>query len=59
MVVAGLLHGRAARHRLGAQVLYHAGLRGEPSTWPQGPRGCGLALGPLLGQLLQLSTWPL
>lgn len=29
MVVAGLLHGRAARHRLGAQVLYHAGLRGE------------------------------
>ena len=41
MVVAGLLHSRAARHRLGAQGLHHAGLRGEPSTWPQGPRGLG------------------
>lgn len=41
MVVAGLLHSRAAGHRLGAQVLHHAGLSGEPTTWPQGPRGLG------------------
>ena len=59
MVVAGLLHSRAARHRLGAQGLHHAGLRGEPSTWHRDLAGWGLALGPLLVQLLQLSTWPL
>lgn len=41
MGVAGLLHCRAARDRLGAQVLYHTGLTGGPATWQRGPQGLG------------------
>lgn len=50
MVVTGLLYSRAARDGLGVQVVDHAGLRGQPTTWQQrGLEGCGLTpelLGP-------------
>ena len=58
MVVAGLLHSRAAGHRLGAQVLHHAGLRGEPTTWPRGPRGPGARSRAAAYEAVQLDPGP-
>lgn len=42
MVVTGLLDSRAARDSVGAQILYHAGLRGGPATWRWDLKGWGL-----------------